>query len=219
MSFIDVRFPKQQGYGSVGGPRFLTEVVETANKREKRNRVWTDARRRYDLTITARTQSEAEDIHEFHAAMGGREHSFRFWDPLDYKLTAQAIGTGDGSTDAFQIVKTYTQGSATHTRTIEKPIASGFAVYVNDVLKSPSTDYALDTKSGIITFTVPPADSAVITVTGEFDVPVRFVEDELRWVVVDSEGIPPDKYLWRPESLNLIEVIGEGIDEEASPSG
>lgn len=208
MSFIDVRFPKQQGYGSVGGPGFRTEVVETANKREKRNRVWTDARRRYDLTITARTQDEAEDIHEFHAAMGGREHSFRFWDPLDYKLTAQSIGPGDGATKAFQVVKTYSQGSATHTRTVDK-LVSGIVVKVNGVTQTITTHYTVDLNTGIITFGTAPTDGATITVSGEFDVCVRFAEDELRWVVVDSEGAPPDRYLWRPESLNLIEVIGE----------
>lgn len=209
MSFIDVRFPKQQGYGSVGGPGFRTEVVETLNKREKRNRVWTDARRRYDLSITARTQSEAEDIHAFHAAMGGREHSFRFWDPLDYKLASQLIGTGDGATKDFQIVKTYVQGAASHTRTIEKPVAAGLQVYVNDVLKTLTTDYTLNASTGIITFAAAPASEATVKVTGEFDVPVRFVEDELRWTVIDSAGTPPDNYLWRPESLSLIEVIGE----------
>lgn len=209
MSFIDVRFPKQQGYGSVGGPGFKTEVVETLNKRERRNRVWTDARRRYDLAMTARTQAEAEDIHAFHSAMGGREHSFRFWDPLDYKLASQLIGTGDGATKTFQIVKTYTEGSATHTRTIEKPIAAGLKVYVNDILMTLTTDYSVNALTGIVTFVTAPASSATVKVTGEFDVPVRFVEDELRWNVVDSAGTPPDNYLWRPESLNLIEVIGE----------
>lgn len=208
MSFIDVRFPKQQGYGSVGGPGFRTEVIETLNKREKRNRVWTDARRRYDLAMTARTQAEAEDIHEFHAAMGGREHSFRFWDPLDYKLTDQEIGPGDGATLAFQVIKTYVQGSATHTRTIDKLVA-GLVVKINDVTKTLTTDYTVDLNTGIITFLAAPADGATVKVTGEFDVAVRFVEDELRWTVVDSEGTPPDRYLWRPESLNLIEVIGE----------
>lgn len=208
MSFIDVRLPKQHGYGSVGGPAFATEIVATMNRREKRNQVFRDARRRYDLSVTARTQSEAEALHEFHAAMRGAFHSFRFWDALDYKLTDEMIGTGDGTEDQFQITKTYAQGSASHARTISKPVY-GLVVKVNSVVQTITADYTVNLSTGVITFVTPPATGLAITVTGEFDVPVRFVEDELRWTVVDSVGDPPDKYLWRPEAMNLIEVIGE----------
>lgn len=208
MSFIDVRLPKQHGYGTVGGPSFATEIVVTANRREKRNQVFVDARRRYDLAVTARTQDQAEELTEFHAAMRGAFHSFRFWDALDYKLTDQLIGTGDGTETEFQIVKTYAKGTASHTRTITKPVA-GLVVEVNDVVRTITTDYTIDLSTGVITFVSAPASGHAITVSGEFDVPVRFVEDELRWTVVDSVGDPPDQYLWRPESMNLIEVIGE----------
>lgn len=208
MSFVDVRLPKQHGYGTVGGPAFKTEIVVTANRRESRNQAFRDARRRYDLSVTARTQSEAEALHEFHAAMRGAFHSFRFWDALDYKLTDQLIGTGDGTETEFQIVKTYAKGTASHTRTITKPVA-GLVVEVNDVVRTITTDYTIDLSTGVITFVSAPASGHAITVSGEFDVPVRFVEDELRWTVVDSVGDPPDQYLWRPESMNLIEVIGE----------
>lgn len=208
MTFVDVRFPKQYGYGTVGGPGFRTEVVETTNMREKRNRVWTGSRRPYDLTITARTQEQAQEIMAFHAAMGGREKSFRFWDPLDYKLEDEQIGVGTGAQLTFQATKTYRSGSASHTRIIDKLIA-GVEVRVNGVPKTPVTDYTVSLNTGVITFLVAPASAAVVSLTGQFDVCVRFVEDELRWIAIDSNGPPPDQYLWRPESLNLIEVIGE----------
>lgn len=211
MTFVDARLPKKYGYGTVGGPKFFTEVVETSNKREFRNRVWRDARRRYDLSVSARTQAEAQELHNFHSAMGGRENSFRYWDPLDYQISDNTIGVGDGTTKAFQIIKTYTVGSASHDRTIDKIVADTLVVKVNDVILpdgSPSS-YSVNLNTGIITFDAAPANGHVVQVTCEFDVCVRFVEDELRWTAIDSHGVPPDNYLWRPESLTLIEVIGE----------
>ncbi len=208
MTFYASLFPMQYGYGSVGGPRFKVEVVQTSNKREKRNAVWADTRRRYDLSMTPRTQDEIDEINSFHLAMGGPEHSFLFWDYSDYLLTAEQIGTGDGAEKVFQVTKTYTAGSASHVRDITKP-RSGLAVYVNDILQSSGV--TVSTTTGLITFTSAPATAATIKVTGRFDVPVRFVEDELRWRVVDrvdasgAEG----EYVYEPEGLNLIEVVGE----------
>jgi uncharacterized protein (TIGR02217 family) len=209
MSFVDVRLPKQHGYGTVGGPAFKTEIVVTANRRESRNQAFRDARRRYDLSVTARTQSEAEALHEFHAAMGGALYSFRFWDALDYKLSDSVIGIGDGSQKKFQVIKTYTKSSASYTRIITKPLLDGFKLWVNATLQTAGAHYVLDLLTGEVTFATAPAPGATIKCSGQFDVPVRFVEDELRWVVVDSTGAPPDKYLWRPEALTLIEVVGE----------
>jgi len=208
MSFIDTLFPVQYGFGSVGGPKFKVEIVQTANKREKRNVVWTDTRRRYDLSMTARTQAQIETIGGFHQAVGGPEDSFRFWDWSDFKLTTEQIGVGTGAQLTFQITKTYTAGSASHVRDITKP-RSGLLVYVNDI--EQTSGVSVSTSTGIVTFTAAPAAAATIKVTGRFDVPVRFVEEELRWRVVDRGDTTTDEagYLYVPESLNLIEVIGE----------
>lgn len=208
MTFYASLFPVQYGYGSVGGPRFKVEVVKTPNKRERRNVVWTDARRRYDLSMSARDQSQLETINAYHMAMGGPEHSFLFWDYADFELSSELIGSGNGVDVAFQVTKTYTYGSATHVRDITKP-RSGLAIYVNDILQTSGV--SVSTTTGIVTFTSAPAGSATIKVTGRFDVPVRFVEEELFWRVVDRTESAGDEgdYLYVPESLNLIEVIGE----------
>lgn len=207
MSFIDTLFPRQYGYGSVGGPHFKTEIVATANKREVRNRVWVDERRKYDLSMTARTQAQVNEIMAFHLAMGGPEHSFRFWDFLDWEFSATQIAVGDGATSEFQITKTYAAGSASHVRTITKPRA-GLQIFVNGIANGGAV---VNTNTGKLTGIGTPSDGAVVTATGRFDVPVRFVEDELRWRVVDRTDNDGDEgdYLYLPESLTLIEVIGE----------
>lgn len=197
MSFVDVLFPKQYGFDSNAGPSWKVEIVETANKREKRNLVYQDGRRIYNLSYTSRTKAVMEEINAFHSAMHGPWKSFRFWDFTDHELNNEVVAVGDGATTEFQVIKTYTAGAASHERTINK-IVSGLVVTVNDVV----TAHSIDLLTGIITFGSAPADGAVIKVTGEFHVAVRFVEDRLTW-----NADAPN--LFTPESLTLIEVIGE----------
>jgi uncharacterized protein (TIGR02217 family) len=197
MSFVNTLFPKQYGYDSSAGPSWKVEIVETANKREKRNLVFLDGRRIYDLAYTSRTKAIMEEINAFHAAMHGPWLAFRFWDFTDYALEDELIATGDGTTTVFQVIKTYTAGSASHERAITK-LASGLIVKVNDIVVAST----VNTLTGTVTFGGAPADGATIKVTGEFHVPVRFVEDRLTWSA-DAPG------LFTPESLTLIEVTGE----------
>jgi len=197
MSFVDVLFPEQYGFDSNAGPSWKVEIVETANKREKRNLVYQDGRRIYNLSYTSRTKAVMEEINAFHSVMHGPWKSFRFWDFTDHELNNEVVAVGDGATTEFQVIKTYTAGAASHERTINK-IVSGLVVTVNDIV----TAHSIDLLTGIITFGSAPADGAVIKVTGEFHVAVRFVEDRLTW-----NADAPN--LFTPESLTLIEVIGE----------
>jgi uncharacterized protein (TIGR02217 family) len=68
----------------------------------------------------------------FFEARNGRLHGFRFKDWADHKSclpsaapspTDQTIGTGDDTTTAFQLVKRYSSGAQSWTRTITKPVA------------------------------------------------------------------------------------------------
>ena len=70
----------------------------------------------------------------------GRLYGFRWRDRADWKscapgatpaATDQAIGTGDGATTAFQLVKTYGAVYAPWTRTIAKPVAGSVLVAVD----------------------------------------------------------------------------------------
>ena len=120
----------------------------------------------------------------------GRLHGFRWRDHADWKsgppgrapLPAdQAIGTGDGTTPVFQLVKTYGHAFAPWTRTITKPVASTVRVAVAGATQLPDTDFSVDTTIGLVTFLAGriPAAGAAITAGYEFDVPVRFDTDKL----------------------------------------
>jgi uncharacterized protein (TIGR02217 family) len=96
------------------------------------------------------------------------------------------IGTGDGATTTFQLVKRYASGSQTWVRTIAKPVAGTVTVALNGT--SQASGWSVSTATGLITFTTAPAVGVAITAGYEFDVPVRFDTDVLD-VTLDLERL------------------------------
>ena len=92
--------------------------------------------------------------------------------PLD-----QAIGTGDGATTRFQLVKRYGSGLRDYLRSITKPVAGSVRVAVAG---QEVTGFTLDTLAGVVTLAAAPAMGAAVTAGFGFDVPARFDTDELR---------------------------------------
>ena len=89
--------------------------------------------------------------------------------------TDQLLGTGDGATTRFPLVKLYGAASDGEVRVITRPVAISLLVAVGGVATSA---WSLDA-SGAIAFATPPAAGASVTAGFLFDVPVRFAEDKL----------------------------------------
>lgn len=200
----NVRLPTTVEEGAVGGPRCSVIVHEAASGLEHRVDEWDVLRHEWDISYGIRSESDLATVKAFYLARGGKFRAFRFKDWNDYTLTTQLIGTGDGAEDAFQIVKTYTDGVQTYTRTIQLPVSGTLSVTVNAVAKVETTDYTVNYSTGVITFgggDIPGSGHAV-RVTGEFDVPVRFDDDLLKiTAIAPSQGRVP--------SISIIEVLGE----------
>lgn len=190
MAFHEVLFPVDISLGATGGPERRTEIVAMASGGEERNAVWANSRRRYDAGYGVKSANDLHAIIEFFEARNARLHGFRFRDWTDRKSCAplssatmsdQIIGTGNGATAAFQLVKTYASGGSTWTRTINKPVAGTVLVSVNGVARTPVTHFNVDAATGIVTFTGGniPANGHVVRAGYEFDVPVRFDTDRL----------------------------------------
>ncbi|MEM9708437.1 MAG: DUF2460 domain-containing protein [Pseudomonadota bacterium] len=186
MSFHEVRFPASLSFGSAGGPERRTDVVTLANGFEERNTPWADSRRRYDAGLGMRSLDDVAVLIDFFEARRGRLYGFRWKDWADFKSSIpsaetgfedQAIGTGDGATRAFQLIKTYRSGSQSYARAISKPVLGSLAVGLDGDLQVETVDYQIDTTTGIVEFTSPPDAGAAITAGFEFDVPVRFDTD------------------------------------------
>lgn len=206
-NFIETpRFPESVSYGSSGGPNFKTWVFEGHSGVEQRNIGWATSKARYDVSHAIKDKADMDELRAWFYAMQGRAYGFRFKDWGDYELTDENIGTGDGVTAAFKIKKTYTVGANSYVRRIFKPISAGFTVKVAGVTKTATTHYTLDTTMGIITFTVGniPTAGQAVTVTGEFDVPVRFDNDAF---TAAHEGFLMESW----NSIGLVELILEDV--------
>lgn len=206
MAFHEVRFPDNISRGARGGPERRTQIVEMASGDEERNGSWADSRRRYDASYGIRKADDLAAVTAFFEARHGRLYGFRWKDWADHKsslpsavpaATDQPIGNGNGIQTTFQLVKLYTSGAQSWTRTITKPVAGTVVLALNGVTQI--TGWTVDTATGVITFAAAPATGAVITAGFEFDVPVRFDTDTLD-VTLDVER------LGSITSIPLIEV-------------
>lgn len=186
MSFDDVRFPTSISRGTSGGPTRRTDIVTTASGGEERNSRWAHSRRRYNAGFGVKSLDDIHAVIAFFEERRGRLRGFRWKDHADFKSCAprasvaafdQAIGTGDGKTLSFQLVKRYGAGPGAYVRTITKPVAGSVKVAVAGV---ESALFIADPLTGLVHFSNPPAAGAAVTAGFEFDVPVRFGSDELR---------------------------------------
>jgi uncharacterized protein (TIGR02217 family) len=186
MAFHEIRFPDSISRGARGGPERRTQIVELASGDEERNASWANSRRRFDAAYGLREADDLATVVDFFEARNGRLNGFRWKDWADFKSclpsatpadTDQAIGAGNGTAVAFQLVKAYASGAQTWTRTITKPVAGTVVVALDGA--GQASGWSLDTATGIITFATAPASGVAVTAGFEFDVPVRFENDRL----------------------------------------
>lgn len=204
MAIDNIRLPVAVEQGATGGPRFKTSIQTALSGIEQRIAEWDFARCEYDISYAVRGKADLlGDVIKLFRDRQGSAYPFRFKDWSDFSAEDVSLGTGDGSTSAFQLVKLYNVIFVT-TRAIQLPVSGTVEISVAGALKTETTHYTVDYATGIVTFTggsIPTAGQAV-TASFEFDVPVRFAEDMLKvsMTMEDFGDIP---------SIPLIEVLSE----------
>jgi uncharacterized protein (TIGR02217 family) len=187
-SFHEILFPLDIALKSAGGPERRTDIISFGSGREERNARWAQSRRRYDAGYGIKTLDALRAAVAFFEERRGRLHGFRWRDRLDHASSAsglispldQGIGTGDGATASFQLVKTYGSAFAPYARSIAKPVAGSVRVAVGgDEVASDA--FGCDVTTGVVTFAGGhiPAPGLAVTAGFSFDVPVRFDTDYL----------------------------------------
>ena len=195
MAFHEVRFPDNISRGARGGPERRTQVVELASGAEERNASWANSRRRYDIAYGIRRADDLAAVVAFFEARNGRLYGFRFKDWADHRSCLpsqmsspmdQPIGTGDGVTTGFQLVKRYASGGQSWARAITKPVAGTVQIALNGVAQPSGC--TVDHQTGLVSFETAPSNGITIAAGFEFDVPVRFDSDALD-VTLDIERL------------------------------
>ena len=125
----------------------------------------------YEFLRSSAAWAELQTLVGFFNARGGSFDSFLFTDPDDASVTGQLFGTGDGTTLAWQLVRSY----------------GGFAEAVNDLNGAPAIYKAGVLQSsgvtvsatGLVTFSAAPTAGQALTWSGAFYRRVRFLADRL----------------------------------------
>lgn len=151
---------------------------------------------------------EVETLYE----VNGREHSFLFFAPRlrDHVATNQFIGTGDGTTAAFQLRIIRTTGVRSATKNTLHPKSGTLVVRVAGVTKTETTHYTVNYSTGIVTFTAGNIPAAAADVRADFHyyTAVRFESSELlTTVIVKGEvGVDPVQQI---RSATIVEALNE----------
>lgn len=199
MTFINVRLPLQVEINAVRREREPVEIVKTDGGYEVRNVRHAQGLYEYDVSFPAgdydsTTIAAVKDM--FKASRGGL-YAFRFrdWDKENNTLTDEVIGTGNGVKTAFQITKTWTVGGQSQVRNVTRPVSS-YTVKKDGV--TAVSGYSIDYSTGILTFTSAPANGVVVSVSGVYDIPVRFD------LTFQATGMA--SFLEHIDTLTLLEV-------------
>lgn len=189
--------------GFKGGPRFSTDKVTSVNMQERRLQNLSIARHFYSWTQKDTDAALIATLRAFWYDRRGDFKAFLFKDWTDFQCVECQIGIGDGVQAAFQATKLYTAGFNPYVRVIRHIKSGTLVVKVDGVTKTPTTHYTVSA-TGLITFTMGniPAEGAIITITCEFYVPVRF----------DGDAFEPSIPYTLPDVLDLdslqaVEVI------------
>ena len=230
MGMHQVLLPKSISYGSSGGPSYNTAVIETHGGAEQRIARWSLPRHKYDAAYGIKSVQDLALLKAFFIARRGAEFGFRYFDWFDFSSASdgvsaptfldQVIGEGDGSTTTFQLRKGYTSGGTTVYRKITLPATGSFLddEYDYEVVVAidgveQTTGWTVSSSTGIITFDVAPADSAVITAGFIFHVAVRFETSVDKWFSASYESFESGTV----PSVTMIELVDESPINEDFP--
>lgn len=162
------------GFGFIIEPEFDTDIKTRRNKRESRNGNWEQVRHNVSAPMQNISRAMALDVKRLFLVCRGNLHTFYFRDPIDYEAVDEPFGVGDGVETVFQLSKRSTADGVDYDREIYLPV--GAVVEVNG---GAAASHTIDPEFGTVTFSVAPADGAVLTWSGEFNLKVRFVADRL----------------------------------------
>lgn len=181
----DVLFPFSVALGARGGPERRTDIVTLGSGREERNTPWAHSRRRWNAAPGIRTLADVAALTAFFEARRGRLYGFRFRDPVDHASgepvspADQPLGTGDGDTRVFQLIKRYADDGSAYDRLITRPVSGSVRIAADGLELTAGTEFTVDVETGEVTFADAPEAGIALTAGFEFDVPVRFDTDRL----------------------------------------
>ena len=196
------------GWSVTKTPRFAGRIQNAVSGRELRvldqvNPIWTWTltysllRDKWDAraaTGPGAGYDELRTLAGFFLQQQGTFRSFLFDDPADNAITDQVVGTGDGSTRTFQLVRS--MGGFVEPITAPNVVS---AIRCNGMRQDPAR-YTVDSATGLMTFTTPPAAGQIIAADFTYRFRVRFAEDSAEFENFMYQ-------LWQLKQIKLQSVL------------
>jgi uncharacterized protein (TIGR02217 family) len=202
MTVIETRLSPKVEAGFTAVPVWNTRVVSLRNGHERRNAQQTMPKRRFSARYAKFTRAERGEMLNVVMATLGQTYAFLFKDWSDFDVTGQSLGVAPSGSTAVQLVKTYTFGSQTLTRTITRPVAATVVVYQADGSGNPIAKAGtVSATTGLFTPSTAWTAGRALTADFQFDLPVRFATDEVEFVLPHRDIAEVN--------CELVEVFGE----------
>ena len=176
-------------------PSFSTKIQTAVSGKETRGANWSYPRWTFKLTYSFlkddyTVNGDLQQIAGFFLARRGSFDDFLYLDPEDNFVANQRIGTGDGSSTQFQLVRLF----------------GGFVEPVWGVNGTPSirlgdqseTRFTVS-NTGLVTFNTPPVEGTAITADFSFYFRCRFTQDSVEF----EEFL---RQLWALKTCEFISV-------------
>jgi uncharacterized protein (TIGR02217 family) len=193
------------GFEVTRTPVWDTTVQQVISGKETRIAKQTYPRWKWDLTYNVLRSSaaftELQQLAGFFNARQGMFDTFLYADADDYAVTGQQIGTGDGATVNFQLVRSF--GGFIEPM-LAPNLSQAFNVYVNGARLMTGVSCSTwgggsTIGPGILTFTSAPASGAVITADFSYYFPVRMNADSVPFALFLSQ-------YYKAKSFSFISV-------------
>ena len=160
-------------------PQFSTQVQQAVSGRESRIQYMLypmyTFKLSYSVLRAAAAYSELQKMMGLFLQMRGAFDSFLYTDPDDASVTDQQFGTRDGTTVAFQLLRTFGAGGFTFIEPVQN-VNALTNIKSNGVTLASPADYTIS-NTGLVTLAAGGTAGHALTWTGTYYYRVRFKED------------------------------------------
>ncbi|HEY1710296.1 MAG TPA: DUF2460 domain-containing protein [Rhizomicrobium sp.] len=160
-------FPKK-------GPAWSTTSLISKSGRRFGRQNWSYPTWRFNVSYATLSQApsrrDQDRLFAFFNRRAGGFGSFSYFDPTDYLVAGQPLGTGDGVTTAFQLIRSF--------QTWSEPVFALNGPPAVTIGGVPVANFEI-AAPGVIVFSTPPGAGETVAWSGQFLFLCHFTQDEL----------------------------------------
>lgn len=173
-------FPENINIGATTSLETNTNIVQTANGKEKRNINWLSPKKYFNASISLQNKAMIDELRNFYRAVNGKAYPFRFKDHSDFEIFIDDSILYLVKEDATS--KTYRLGRKDLfdiSLNVYPILNDKFKVFSNDELLEKDIHYTLDIDKATLYFKDDNKNLTNLTYQCEYHHLVRFDDDTM----------------------------------------